>query len=489
MANSQCEKADRFITECRHKVNNRYRLKYHLMGECGWINDPNGFIEFKNSYHVFYQYYPYEPFWGPMHWGHAKSEDLVKWKQLPVALAPECDFDKDGCFSGSAIEKDGRLYLMYTGNVNAGSNKDTESKQIQCLAFSDDAGVFKKFKHNPVIDIGGIPDHSSRKDFRDPRVFKRGNAYYAVLGSNDGNGSGQVLLYQSLDLFGWRFINILAKSDGNMGNTWECPDLFNIQGMDILIVSPQYLKPQGNNYHNLHSSIYMPGNLDIAEGTFKFEKYYPVDYGFDFYAPQTISDSKGRKIMIAWMDMWEAEYPTQILGHNWAGAMTLPREIILKGGRLYFRPIDEIRKYRSNGISFSDISLNGVKKFNTYSDCYEIQVVFAAEDAAEFGLKLNVNDMEETILAYDREDGLFRFNRDKSGIGPKGERRTEIDLLDNTLKLHIFVDKCSVEVFINDGEKVMTGRIYPSMHSPEILFFSKGKCRILLFEKWDIMVD
>lgn len=483
---NKIDKANKYIKENKHKLNNEYRLNYHLMGEYGWINDPNGFIQYKGMYHVFYQHYPYEPVWGPMHWGHAISEDLVKWSYLPIALAPDREFDRDGCFSGSAIEKDGKLYLMYTGHVYTGPNKEKHYRQTQCIACSDDGITFEKYESNPVIDTDRIPENASKKDFRDPKVFKRGENYYVVIGSNDRQGNGQALLYKSKDLINWEFVNIIANSNGCIGSTWECPDLFQLKDKDILIISPQYLKARGNDFNNLHSSVYMIGNLNIENGIFEFDDFYSVDYGFDFYAPQTTIDNKGRRIVIGWMNMWETLNPTQVNGHNWAGAMTLPREAVLIDGRLYFKPVDEIKKYRKNEYILNDVKLNGERVFEAYGDSYELQVSFNAQEAVEFGLKVRVNDDEETILSYNRDNKVFRFNRDKSGVGPKGERRTKVDLVDNILKLQIFVDKCSVEVFINEGQKVMTGRIYPSKDAVKIKAFSMGECTIVSFKKWDI---
>ena len=485
MCSNKKEEANKYIKKNKHNINNEYRLNYHLMGEYGWINDPNGFIQYKDMYHLFYQHYPYEAVWGPMHWGHAISKDLIKWAYLPIALAPDQDFDKDGCFSGSAIEKDDKLYLMYTGHVHTGPNIKEDYKQLQCLAYSQDGIDFIKLK-NPVIDSYQVPENSSKKDIRDPKVCRIGDYYYTFLGSNDNCGDGQVLMYKSSDLINWEFVNIIAKGNGELGENWECPDLFSLQSKDVLIVSPQYLKANKADFTNIYSCVYMIGNLDYNVGKFEYNDFYPVDYGFNFYAPQTTIDNKGRRIMIGWMTMWDKEYLTHSKGHNWAGAMTIPREIILKDNRLYFKPVDEIKKYRKNEFTINNIKLNGEKNFDTYGDSYELEVIYDAEEASEFGLKLRSNNHEETILSYNKKDETFILNIDKSGSGVKGERRTKINLINNRLNLRIFVDKCSIEVFINDGEKVMTSLIYPSKDALKIKAFSNGECNIELLRKWDI---
>ena len=258
MCSNKKEEANQYIKKNKHNVNNEYRLNYHLMGEYGWINDPNGFIQYKDMYHLFYQYYPYESVWGPMHWGHSISKDLVKWDYLPVALAPDEDFDRDGCFSGSAIEKDDKLYLMYTGHVHTGPNIKEDYKQLQCLAYSQDGIDFIKLK-NPVIDSYQVPENSSKKDIRDPKTYKVGDYYYTFLGSNDNCENGQVLMYKSSDLINWEFVNIIAKGNGELGENWECPDLFSLQSKDVLIVSPQYLKANKADFTNIKSSKYCYG--------------------------------------------------------------------------------------------------------------------------------------------------------------------------------------------------------------------------------------
>jgi len=477
--------ANEFIQINKNKINSEYRLNYHLMGEYGWINDPNGFVFYKGAYHLFYQYHPYEAIVGPMHWGHASSLDLIKWDYHPIALAPNRDFDKDGCFSGTSIIVDGKLCILYTGHISTGKNKG-EYKQVQNYAYSDDGINFEKYSGNPVIDTNEIPDNVSKKDIRDPKVFEVDGIYYMILGTLDNFGNGEVVLYKSLNLIKWDYISVLAKGNSDMGKVWECPDIFNLDGKDILIVSPQYMKKEGLNYHNLHSTIYILGELNTQKGEFTFKDYYPVDYGFDFYAPETIEDPKGRRIIVAWMDMWEAEMPTSTEGHNWAGAMTLPREIFFNNGKLCFKPIEEIKNYRRNKVSLENVLLKDEIELDAKGDSYEIMVTYRPLETSEFGIVLRAGNDEETLLSYNTENNLFTLNRDKSGKGPKGKRSTEVYLTGNELELRIFVDKSSVEVFINHGQKTMTARIYPNACSNKIKLFSKGECNIVTFNKWDI---
>ncbi|SEK02377.1 glycoside hydrolase family 32 protein [Paenibacillus polymyxa] len=482
------ENADQFISQSKHMLRPDYRLNYHLMAEFGWMNDPNGFIQYNGQYHLFYQHYPYKSVWGPMHWGHAVSRDLMKWDYLPVALAPDGEFDQDGCFSGSAVEQDGKLVLMYTGHVVTGPDKDQDYKQSQGIAVSEDGVTFEKWEGNPVIGYDAIPDRVSRKDFRDPKVFRHEDQYYVVLGSNDAQGNGLVLLYRSKDLRNWTYVNVLAVSDGRYGDNWECPDLFPLGDRHVFMLSPQRMPAQGEAYRNLHSTMYGIGDFNAVNGTFTAERYAQVDHGFDFYAPQSTLDDQGRRVIIGWMDMWESEMPTQ-QGHHWAGAMSLPREAVIDHDRLLFRPLDEVENYRSNLFEQRDILLTGEQIMETSGDSYELKAVFEFEagHTEEFGLKLRVGDEEETVLSYRPDDGLFRFNRERAGIGPGGERRVPLGLQEGRLELRIFVDKSSVEIFIGDGEYVLTGRVYPGMESTGIRAFASGKCTLASFQKWDIL--
>ena len=463
-----------------------WRLQYHVTAPVFWMNDPNGFSFFQDEYHLFYQHHPYSTEWGNIHWGHVKSRDLVHWEHLPHALAPSEPYDQDGCFSGSAIEKDGKLFLFYTGNTWTGKNNDTDLKQVQCIAVSDDGVKFNKIAENPVISqspAGDIhPNH-----FRDPKVWKQEGQYYCVIGSQSNNRVGQVLLYRSSDLLTWEFMNVAAKGRGNMGYMWECPDFFELDGQDVLIMSPQGVEPEGELYRNLHQTVYALGNLDLNKGEFDFDSFHPLDYGFDFYAPQTTLDNEGRRILVAWMAMWESDMPER--KDHWAGAMTLPREIYIEDNQLKCLPVKELESLRHDYLHFENIlveekiTLDGLE-----GDTMEIDVVIDAMDASQFGLKVRCNELltEQTILTYDSLNQLFSINRDDSGKGPGGIRKAPISLKHNLLNMKLFIDRSSIEVFLQDGEKVMSARIYPSEYSKGVQFFSDNKVKIVKLEKWSL---
>nr|WP_216776061.1 glycoside hydrolase family 32 protein [Metabacillus halosaccharovorans] len=483
------------IIKKAHEELNKYKksvsdhewsLQYHVMPQANWMNDPNGFSMFNGEYHLFYQHHPYSPKWGPMYWGHVKSKDLVHWEHLPIALAPSEPYDIDGCFSGSAIEKDEKLYLFYTGNKWTGPDQDKDLKQVQCLAVSDDGIHFEKIVENPVIEAAP-PGDIHPFHFRDPKVWKEGDYYYCVLGSQTKERIGQALLYRSPDLLKWEFVNVMARGTGNMGYMWECPDLFSLAGQDVLVMSPQGVKPEGDLYHNLHHSVYVLGNLDLQEGKFQFDQFQLLDYGFDFYAPQTTVDHLGRRILVGWMAMWESEMPEQ--EHDWAGAITIPRIMSIEEHCVKCVPAPELETLRFNQVSYCNVLMDGSRNFEGVDgDCLELNVLLDMKQASQFGINLRMDTArtEKTVLTFDCHNQKLTLNRDHSGKGPGGERKAPVELNKGKLQLTLFLDKSSLEVFIQNGEKVMTARIYPGEHSKGIEFFSEGEVELLKLDKWSL---
>ena len=253
------------------------RPVFHLSPYCGWLNDPNGFSFYKGEYHLFYQYNPYDSCWDTMHWGHAVSKNLLDWKYLPAALAPDTPWDVGGCFSGSAVElSDGKQLLMYTG-LRKPLNEDEAAEavsygkeylQVQNLAIGDGRD-YKKYGHNPVIESRDIPQGMSRVDFRDPKIIRRKDGTLVALNTcMNEDGNGEILMYKSPDGFSWSFWKTLAKNDGKFGRMWECPDFFELDGKWLLLVSPMEMKPEGLEYHNGFGCMVLEGKYDDEKGIF-----------------------------------------------------------------------------------------------------------------------------------------------------------------------------------------------------------------------------
>ncbi len=293
------------------------RFEYHFEPQKGWMNDPNGLIEFNGQYHAFFQHNPYAPVWGPMHWGHAVSKDLLHWEEVPIALKPEETYENSGgCFSGSAIEKDGKLYLFYT-------SVSKELGQTQSVAVSEDGIHFKKYKGNPVISY--FPEEGSA-DFRDPKVSLIDGIYYMVVGSVL-NKKGRVLLYTSEDLYNWQYLGVLYESV-EYNDAIECPDFFKLGDKYVLMYSKI-------NYKT-HATQFVIGDFDGRK--LIPEAYSTPEAGPQFYAPQTFESKDGRRIMIGWFYNWGRPLDE---GAGFAGALSIPRELTICNGKIYNFPVKE----------------------------------------------------------------------------------------------------------------------------------------------------
>ena len=448
---------------------------FHAAPPANLMDSPNGLAYFNNKYHLFYQHNPFSTDSGRLYWGHAVSEDMVHWENYPVALAPTDNYDRDGVYPGSAIEKDGLIYLLYSGNYDRNSRK----AQMVNLAMSKDGINFVKSANNPVLlnppAIRGL--NVSKELFRDPFVWKHENYYYALIGTqNIPTKDGMVLIYESNDLTNWKFKGITAIGHkGEIGYMWDAPGLVNIDGMDVLLISPQGIKPSGKNFLNKNQSGWFVGNIDYTTGKFKQTGGFGLfDRGFDFYSPQVMKNKDGRVVIIGKLGMDETPNPEKAEG--WSGMMSIPREIKIVNKKVVTLPVEEIKNLRGQAVCIKDKTIEGEKSFlQINGDAYELELEADLKDAKRFSLALRNSETQKTVLTYDREKSALLLNRDKSGADLSGEREASLALDNNILKLRIFVDKSSVEIFAGSGEVVMSSRIYPDKNSTGIKFISDGK--------------
>ncbi|CYW18249.1 glycoside hydrolase family 32 protein [Streptococcus suis] len=436
--------ANQFIQTEKGKVNPVFKPKAHLTPETGWMNDPNGFIYFRGEYHLFYQFNPYESVWGPMHWGHAKSKDLVNWEHLPVALAPDKDYDKDGCFSGSAIVKDDVLWLMYTGHI---VNEDGTVSQVQNMAFSTDGIHFEKIDQNPVATAEGLPEEVIANDFRDPKIFEKDGHYYSVVATKHKDNVGCIVLLSSPNLTDWKFESIFLKGEANQGFVWECPDYFEVDGQEYLIISPMRYQKDGNDFININSNIFVTGHVDWDKKVFVADSFKEIDHGHDFYAAQTTEGPEGERIMVAWMHTWGRKLVTNDLGHKWYGQMTLPR--ILKkteNGLHQVLPTSVLEAFKDIEIGQS---IQGPSKLS-----------LRLEDSLE--LKLG-SDQDYLQFGYDKESQEVYIDRSSLKIQQVGEEEWSTVRRAVTVKatdLLVLIDTNCLEIFINDGQETLTSTFY-----------------------------
>ncbi|WP_040213988.1 glycoside hydrolase family 32 protein [Clostridium polynesiense] len=462
-----------------------FRQKYHIQPPVGFLNDPNGFIEFNGEYHVFYQFNPFYPGEKMVYWAHVKSRDLINWEELPIALAPSEWYEKNGCYSGSAVKNKGVLTLMYTGNV---LDEERNREAYQCLAESTDGVKFIKHSSNPVIDKqpSGFTAH-----FRDPKLWQKNGLWYMVIGAQTDKEEGRVLLYKSRDLLNWDFVGATAGSNmeglEDFGYMWECPNLFNMEDKDILICCPQGVEPQGLLYNNLFQCGYLAGKLDYSSGVLKHKGFTEMDRGFEFYAPQITEDSKNRVLLIGWMGMPGDVHPTEKF--RWMHCLTIPRELKLIGEKLHQSPVEELKSLRKEEIAYNHVTITDeeIQLENISGNNFELEIIIEEIDAEEFGIKLRTSKSKDeyTLLNYSRDKKLIILDRNKSGKNLKGIRGCR---LSNELKsLRIFSDNSSVEIFVNNGEEVFTSRVFPDMLSTDIWFLSNnGRVNIKSVRKWEI---
>jgi len=446
------------------------RPLFHFATPGGWCNDPNGFSQFRNQVHLFYQYHPYSTQWGPMHWGHAISTDMLFWEHKPVALAPDSDYDLKGCFSGTALEDNGKHVIAYTG-VSSNGKIDVQN---QCIAIGDGLH-YEKIFNSPVLTARDIPFQYQISDFRDPKIWKKDGRLYMVCVIKKTDNRGAMVIFESKDLEKWIYKGILDSSKDGLSNMWECPDISTIDGNDVIIFSPQEVVENSSlGFHNGNNSVYMTGKLDYENCSFtrhiRPENGYTaalVDYGIDFYAPETTKLSDGRTIMTGWMQAWESYITPE--NYLWSGMMTLPRELTIKNNRLCQSPVRELEKYRTSHKSLEikpDSSENASTDRNPIhygKRHFELDLVFSENATGTFILTLGDSGNKKNFiileLNFDRNVICFdRSNTFRPGNIPSRQAKIRSESRQHTLKL--ICDTCSIEAFLDDGIMTFTNAFF-----------------------------
>lgn len=494
MISDLLKKAREYELEKEKNISNDERPIFHLIPRVGWMNDPNGFSYYDGQFHMFYQYHPYRAVWGPMHWGHAVSKDLLHWENLPTVMAPDKFYDNFGCFSGNAITtKDGKHLLMYTSVMTRETESgDKKEYQQQAIAIGD-GKEYVKYEANPVISTSQLPEGYSIVDFRDPKIWLgTDNIYRVLIGAKDLEGLGALLLYTSTDCIHWNFKKVFLKNDGNYGKMWECPDFFQINGKGVVIVSPQDMLPEGFEYHNGNGTVCFIGNYDEETDTFEIEKNQCVDYGIDFYAPETIHAPDGRHIMIGWMQNWDTT-PIHNNDDKYFGQMSLPRELSIIDGRLYQKPIKEIESFRKNVTKYENVEIkNQTISLKNISGRYiDMEIEVFAEDKESlydmFIMSFAKNEKYHTDFIFRPKESIVKLDRKFSGSrrAVVHQRRTRISSKDGSLRARIIMDRNSIEIFFDDGRQTMTTTIFTELDAQEITFEAIGSVKMNI-TKYDL---
>ena len=475
---------DKTIKDSTNNFNNKnaWYPSFHLAAQGVFMENPTAIALFNGGYHLFYKQNIKTSKGNDSVWGHVSGPDLLHWKVQKTALVSSEPYDEQGILSGSAIVDDGLLYLLYTGYSEKKLEQKIERHETQNLAMSKDGINFGKSANNPVIKMA--PHYSylefSSEKFKDPYVWKLEDRYYAIVGTQyTKTKDGALLLFKSKDLRNWVCINVTALGqNGEMGDFWEKPSIVHINGNDVLSFSTSGIKPHGKMFLNKIQSGAFVGKLDYNSGKFAQKGAFMLyDYGFDFYAPHFVKTLDGRNIFIAFLGMDITPAPEE--AENWTGMMTLPRELKIINGKILTVPIKEIDSLRIPEVCLKDQTVVGEKDFaGVRGDVYELDIAADMTNSKIFTIKLRSSAAQETLLSYNKDSKILKLNRDKSGSVLKGEREVSLPLENNKLKLRIFVDKSSIEIFANDGVAAMSSRIYPDKSSVHIKFISDGETKL-----------
>lgn len=452
-------------------VQSPWREKFHIQPVTGLMNDPNGFCFFDGKWHLFYQWFPFGPVHGLKHWYHVESEDLMTWENKGLAMKPDLLYDNMGCFSGSALIEDGTLYLAYTGN-----NKDVFGKRhpYQVLAWLNEKGEYEKLDH-PLI--GQLEDYTEH--VRDPKLFKHNGRYYILLGAQDKEEHGKFLIFSSDELKqGWKMEGELkVRGYDHFGYMVECPDLEKVGDDWVLLFSPQGLEAEGELYNCKDNNVYFIGKMDFENLEFVPEgPYRELDRGFDFYAAQCAMQEEypDTAVLVGWVGCGGYKYPATD-EEGWAGLQTLPRELTVENGRLLQKPARSLAGLRGKKLFEAR---NGSIVSDTMHGLMPRTAIMRLDDPENESIQLNLfarsrkngfaisYDKFRRKLVFDKGDLIHQCNEEF------GTSRTIT--LENGLKsLEIYLDRSIVEIFVNDGEYVVTARIFPT--SEENLIRMGGK--------------
>ena len=462
--------SDTFDTGNREK----FRPTYHFSPLYGWMNDPNGMVYKDGEYHLFYQYNPYGSKWGNMSWGHAISQDLVNWKHLPVAIAPDA---LGTIFSGSAVVDFDNTAGFGAGAIIAIYTQNSD-RQVQSIAYSTDNGrTFTKYENNPVLT-------SEARDFRDPKVFWYESTKRWIMVLAVGQ---EMQIFSSPNLKDWTFESRFGEGQGAHGGVWECPDLFElpVEGTNdkkwVLLCNLNPGGPFGGS-----ATQYFVGSFNGKEFVNESpSKTKWMDWGKDHYATVTWSDAPdNRRIAIAWMSNWQ--YANDVPTSQYRSPNSVPRDLSLftVDGETYLQsaPSPELLKLRdiSKKRSFKVNGTRTIKDMIAGNEgAYEIELTIENQHADVIGFRLYNDKGEEVDMQYDMKEKKFSMDRRKSGDVGFNENFpmltwTTIESGKDELKLRLFVDKSSVEAFGDGGRFVMTNQVFPSEPYTHIDFYSKG---------------
>jgi len=428
----------------------------HLKAPGNWINDPNGFIYYKGKYHLFFQYFPYAPYWGTMHWGHAVSEDLVNWEHVGIALYPSKDFDRNGVFSGSALDIDGKMHLFYTGVVydetdpeNIHVSKDGRILQNQVVITSLDGMHFDNIKDKRLIITKDMEAAvADPYDCRDPKVWKEGKDYFLCLGSTENHEKGALLIFKSSNAEDWTFFTKVVSE--KLGTILECPDMFKTGNQWVLVSSPCGIY-KGADYAE-NQAVIRKMEFDDKTGEITLaDRFQFFDYGMDLYAPQSTLDKDGVRTIIAWARMAEAKTSAtnpEAGGKDWNGMMCIPRTVGMVDGEIVTAPHKNVKIFFDKFESI--LQADGKTYVRNSGVCRQIVTDLQEGEAVETdGVVIT---LKKGILEVDRSSRMPR--------GGHTHSLSKTPYIGGKCHLEIYDEPDMIEVFVNHGKYVITNIKY-----------------------------
>lgn len=446
-----------------------WRPSFHIQPPIGWLNDPNGSCWYDGKYHIFFQYSPDEVRGGKKYWGHYESVDLVNFKFKGIVLSPDKPFDCDGVYSGTAWVENGELELYYTGNVKHKGDYDYINEgrghNVVRVKTSDTLRYSEK---ELLLENHDYPENLSCH-VRDPKIFKMWGEYYMLLGARTRDSVGTLLFMKSKDRDNWKTDLLFTPSD-DFGYMLECPDFFTLVRKNgqtgVISFCPQGMDAEEFRYQNIYQSGYcllsdelitaakdglddeMHVQNSILNENIRRDHFHEWDMGFDFYAPQVFEAPDGRRLIIGWAGVPDAPYTNETTVKNgWQHCMTMIRELELKNGRIYQTPAHEYDKLHEKEMA-CDVSEG---KFTVFSSAWDLTV--------EFDKKAEHREIHffEDLSVEENEDGVSLIFHNDTGEG-RDRRNIKNIRLEN---LRILFDESIMEIYINNGEEVMTTRYYP----------------------------
>ncbi|MCX6216863.1 glycoside hydrolase family 32 protein [Spirosoma sp.] len=446
-----------------------YRPQYHFSPKAHWMNDPNGMVYWKGTYHLFFQYYPNGTTWGPMHWGHATSKDMVRWQEQPIALYPD---SLGWIFSGSAVVdinntsgfgKDGKtpMVAIFTHHNDKLEKQKSDKFQYQSLAYSLDEGkTWTKYAGNPVLPNPGIVD------FRDPKVRwnEQAKKWIMTLATKD-----RITFYSSPNLKNWTKESEFGSDLGAHGGVWECPDLFpldyNGKKAWVLLVS---INPGGPNGGS--ATQYFVGDFNGKTFTPSSRATKWMDYGTDNYAGVTFANTGNQTILMGWMSNWQ--YANVVPTDPWRSANTVPRTLGLKEVNrelfLTSTPVKELDGLKGETVSLKNLTVKEEYDLTakTKNETSLFRLDLTTQPTADFSIVLANEQGNELVVGYDKAANAYYVDRSRSGKVDFekgfGKRHTAPRLsTDGKMSLSLLVDVASVELFADNGLTVMTDIFFP----------------------------